>query len=90
MKIVGRKVDYVISKPEVLAEEARRWHPVSSISGTVYSMTEKVNLIQLGHEAGTHDGMRDGASHYAERHEGIYRVYYDAEGLIEAGYKLPA
>jgi hypothetical protein len=90
MKIVGKEVDFMMVAPEVLPEDARRWHPVSEIVGTVYMVTEKVgHVVVSGYEAGTHDGMRDGANGGFEKFNSIVRIYFDEAGLKEAGYKLP-
>jgi hypothetical protein len=91
MKIYGNQADS--SSPlRILGDEFRRFHPAAElIVGTCWVGTEKLdhNVIE-GHEAGTNDGLRDKASVGFERYSQIRIVYYDDQGLKEAGITPPA
>ena len=90
MKKIGDKTD-MISPVRLLGSEFLRFHPATAgMKPPIYTATEKVGLIKgQSWGAGTHDGIRDGAGSFGERYEMLVTVYYDEDGLMEAGLSRP-
>lgn len=90
MKVFGDKTDQ-ISPIRVLSDEFLRFHPATKeMISPIYIATERVGLIRgESWDAGTHDGIRDGGGSTADRWEILLVVYYDDDGLTEAGLSKP-
>lgn len=90
MKVFGDKTD-TISPIRVLSGEFLRFHPATTgMISPIYVGTERVGLVKgQSWDAGTHDGIRDGSGSTADRWEMLVVVYYDEDGLIEAGLSKP-
>jgi hypothetical protein len=90
MKIYGTKTDSV-QPLRRLQDEYRRFHPEAGlIVGPCWIGVEKIDhQVVSACDAGTNDGIRDGASNGFEKYSYIVTVYYDDDGLIEAQLSKP-